>query len=195
MRRSAVALLLLMVTGPVVAQHSAEDVRLFIEQRDREIKSALEHVDDSAEAREHARSLINDRIDFEEMGRRALGRFDADLAADTREEYIETFAAIVRGQSLSDLSVYNAHVTIDNIDVTGDQSSVWTRAQLDNTTLQVQYLLHFKGDSWWMYDIVIDDVGTIEGYAISFQTYIRKRGMEAFLESLRRKLDRQTAST
>lgn len=194
MRWILITLLCVQVPVAVMAQDGAREVRAFMEQRDGEIKKALRHVDQNEQSRERARSLINDRIDFAEMGRRALGRYHAELSTEGRKEFVETFAAIVRAQSLSDLSVYNAQVTFDSVGVTDDQAYVLTRATLDKATLQVEYFLHRKGDSWWLYDIVIDDVGTVEGYAISFQTYIRKRGLAAFLDSLRRKLARDPAS-
>ena len=195
MRNYLTVLLWLLAIAPLAAeaQNSAQDVRAFMEQRDREIKEALQHVDQDDQSRERARSLINDRIDFAEMGRRALGRYDADLTDDQRKDFVETFAAIVRAQSLSDLSVYNAQVTYDSVGVNKDHAYVRTRATLDKAVLAVEYMLHLKEGTWWLYDIVIDDVGTVEGYAISFQTYIRKRGIEPFLESLRKKLSRDTA--
>lgn len=186
--------LLLVLPARAQAQNGAVGVRAFMEQRDLEIKSALEQVDQSEEARERARALINDRIDFAEMGRLALGRYYKDLSEDQRRDFTETFGAIVRAQSLSDLSVYNAVVTYDSVGVKGDKAYVRTRARLDDAILKVEYLLHQKEGLWWLYDIIIDDVGTVEGYAISFQTYIRKRGIGPFLDSLRRKLARDTAS-
>ena len=97
-------------------------------------------------------------------------------------------SAIVRGQSLSDLTVYNAVVTIDSIGVSGAKAYVRTRADVGGTALKVEYLLRRKEAAWWLYDIILDDVGTVEGYAISFQTYIRKRGFERFMASLKKKL-------
>jgi len=189
-----VVLGVILVPPTVAAQDGPREVRAFMEQRDREIKAVLQQVDQSEQARERARSLINDRIDFEKMGRQALGPYDAELSAEERQQFVETFAGIVRAQSLADLSVYHAQVTYDSVGATGDQAYVRTRARLDQVTLKVEYLLHRNAGGWWLYDIVIDDVGTVEGYAISFQTYIRKRGIPAFLESLRRKLARDSAS-
>ena len=186
--------LLLVLPARAQAQNGAVGVRAFMEQRDREIKSALEQVDQSEEARERARALINDRIDFAEMGRLALGRYYKDLSEDQRRDFTDTFGAIVRAQSLSDLSVYNAVVKYDSVGVKVDKAYVRTRARLDDAILKVEYLLHQEEGLWWLYDIIIDDVGTVEGYAISFQTYIRKRGIGPFLDSLRRKLARDTAS-
>ncbi len=172
----------------VTAQDAESEVRTLIMQRDRDIKAAVRAMENDPSQREVARSLINDRIDFEEMGRLALGRYYEDLSSDERSDFIETFGAIVRAQSLGDLSVYEAPVTVKSVTVTGEQASVSTTSRVREADLDVVYLLHRKDGVWWLYDIIIDDVGTVEGYSVSFQTFLRKRGFEAFMQSLRKRL-------
>ena len=172
----------------VVAQDVEDEVRAFITQRDREIKHAVRGMEENPSLREVARSLINDQIDFEEMGRRSLGRYYEDLSSEERQEFTEVFGGIVRSQSLGDLSVYEAPVSIRSVNVSEGLASVNTTAEVRGSELDVVYHLHWKEDSWWLYDIVIDDVGTVEGYSVSFQTYLRKRGFEAFMQSLRKRL-------
>jgi phospholipid transport system substrate-binding protein len=41
---------------------------------------------------------------------------------------------------------------------------------------------------WHVTDVSIDDVSTVEGYARSFQSMIRKRGFDALMQRLREKL-------
>lgn len=186
--------LLIVVTGvslwmpSVTAQDAESEVRTLITQRDRDIKTAVRAMENDPSQREVARSLINDRIDFEEMGRLALGRYYEDLSSDERSDFIETFGAIVRAQSLGDLSVYEAPVTIKSVTVTGKKASVSTTSRVREADLDVVYQLHRKDEVWWLYDIIIDDVGTVEGYSVSFQTFLRKRGFEAFMQSLRKRL-------
>ena len=186
--------LLIVVTGAllwmpsVTAQNAENEVRTLIVQRDRDIKTAVREMESDPSQREVARSLINDRIDFEEMGRLALGRYYEDLSSDERSDFTETFGAIVRAQSLGDLSVYEAPVTIKSVTVTGEKASVSTTARVREVDLDVVYQLHRKDDAWWLYDIIIDGVGTVEGYSVSFQTFLRKRGFEAFMQSLRKRL-------
>lgn len=186
--------LLIVVTGvslwmpSVTAQDAESEVRTLITQRDRDIKTAVRAMENDPSQREVARSLINDRIDFEEMGRLALGRYYEDLSSDERSDFIETFGAIVRAQSLGDLSVYEAPVTIKSVTVTGEKASVSTTSRVREADLDVVYQLHRKDEVWWLYDIIIDDVGTVEGYSVSFQTFLRKRGFEAFMQSLRKRL-------
>jgi len=181
--------LVLLPPLPGLAQDIEAEVRAFITQRDQEIKDAVRGMETDPSLREVARSLINDQIDFEEMGKRSLGRYYEDLTSEERLEFIEVFGGIVRSQSLGDLSVYEAPVTIRSVTVNEEQASVNTTATIREDDLEVVYHLHRKGDDWWLYDIVIDGVGTVEGYSVSFQTYLRKRGFEAFMQSLRKKLE------
>ncbi|MXW32312.1 MAG: ABC transporter substrate-binding protein [Rhodothermaceae bacterium] len=172
----------------VVAQDAETEVRALITQRDQEIKAAVRGMKEDPALQEVARSLINDQIDFEEMGRLSLGRYYEDISEQQRQDFVEVFGEIVRSQSLGDLSVYEAPVTIESVVVKDNKASVSTIAEIRGTDVEVLYQLHRKGDKWWLYDIIIDGVGTVEGYSVSFQTYVRKRGFDAFMQSLRKRL-------
>lgn len=172
----------------VVAQDAETEVRALITQRDQEIKAAVRGMKEDPALQEVARSLINDQIDFEEMGRLSLGRYYEDISVQQRQDFVEVFGEIVRSQSLGDLSVYEAPVTIGTVVVRDNKASVSTVAEIRGTDVEVSYQLHRKGDKWWLYDIIIDGVGTVEGYSVSFQTYVRKRGFDAFMQSLRKRL-------
>ncbi len=186
-RLAWLTILLAGFTVSAAAQDAATEVRAFMEQRNRDIKAAIGRMDNDAQEEEAVRTLVNSGIDFDEMGRLALGDYDADLTPEQRAEYVETFAAIVRTQSLSDLSIYKAEVTFDEVVASGGKARVDTRARVDGKLFPVRYLLHQKGGAWWLYDIILDGVGTVEGYAVSFQSVIRKRGFDRLLQSLKRK--------
>ena len=177
------------------AQNAETEVRTYLEQRDRDIKLAIARMDGDPVQEERVRALVNDGIDFREMGRLALGEFDQGLTEAQRTKYVETFGAIVRAQSLSDLTIYNAKVTFDKVVVAGGKAHVYSRAEVDGKLLDVEYLLHAKGDTWWLYDIVLDGVGTVEGYAVSFQSVIRKRGFDRLMASLQKKRARLETAT
>lgn len=170
------------------AQDAETEVRALIKERDQQIKTAVRGMEQDSSLREVARSLINDQIDFEEMGRLSLGRYYQDLSPDQRLEFTDVFGGIVRAQSLGDLTVYEAPITIGTVTVNGDKASVNTIATVREAELAVVYELHRKENTWWLYDIHIDGVGTVDGYSVSFQTYLRKRGFDAFMKSLKKRL-------
>ena len=181
------------VTG-AAAQNAESEVRTFLQQRDKEIKAGIAKLESDPAIEEQVRALVNDGIDFREMGRLALGDFDADLSEEQRTKYVETFGAIVRAQSLSDLTVYNAKVTFGEVAVTDNRARVQTTAEVDGKKLPVEYLLHNTGGTWWLYDIILDGVGTVEGYAVSFQRVIRRRGFDRLMVSLEKKRARLETS-
>ncbi len=173
-------------------QSAEREIRSLLEQRDLQLKQAIKPIINnpkSATAAQKARitDLINGLVSFDEMARQALGPFWQDLSASRRAEFVAVFSEIVRSQSLVDLEVYNAAVTYDEIKVTGNTATVRTRTTHKGKTTRVDYQLAKLDGAWAATNITIDDVGTVEGYARSFQSVIRKRGFDALMASLQKK--------
>ncbi len=172
---------------------TAAEIRQMLEQRDREIKAILGETDDyTAEQRAQLKELVNGVIDFRVMGQRALGPHWEDLGEDQRDEFVSVFREVVRAQSMGDLGVYNSAVTYDQIDVQSDSAFVRTQTTYEGRTTAVEYVLERREDEWRAEDIIIDGVSTVEGYARSFQTVVRKRGFDSLMKSLRKKRDEVT---
>ena len=172
---------------------TAAEIRQMLEQRDQEIKSILGETDDyTAEQRAQLKELVNGVIDFRVMGQRALGPHWEDLSEDQQEEFVSVFREVVRAQSMGDLGVYNSAVTYDQIDVQRDSAFVRTQTTYEGRTTAVEYVLERREDEWRAEDIIIDGVSTVEGYARSFQTVVRKRGFDSLMKSLRKKRDEVT---
>ncbi len=185
---------------PARAQSAEQDIRVMLEKRDRDIKQAVKPLIDNPKTvtdaqREKAASLINDQIDFEEMGRQALGKYWADLTEAQRTDFVDVFAEIIRSQSLGDLDVYNATVIYEEISVDGDKAYVKTAITYQDKQTTVEYLLRSKQNGWWLSDIILDAVSTVEGYSRSFQTAIRKRGFDGLMKRLYKKRDKIQASS
>ncbi len=184
-------MLVFALAGPARAQNPEQAIRQLLEQRDREIKQLLgSHETLSDAQQERLKDLINGVIDFQAMGRLTLGSYWDGLTPDQRAEFIEVFSEIVRTQSLSDLDVYRARVTYETIDVVGDSAYVRTTTIYKDVPVEVAYVLGYTDEHGWQaHDIILDGVSTVDGYARSFQTMIRKRGFDALMERLRKKLD------
>ncbi len=172
---------------------TAAEIRQMLEQRDQEIKSILGEADDyTAEQRAQLKELVNGVIDFRVMGQRALGPHWEDLGEEQRDEFVSVFREVVRAQSMSDLGVYSSAVTYDQIDVQRDSAFARTQTKYEGRTTPVEYVLERRGEEWRAEDIIIDGVSTVEGYARSFQTVVRKRGFDSLMKSLRKKRDEVT---
>lgn len=189
------ALLLLagLAVRPAAAQEAArQEIRQMLDQRDRDLKQAIKPLLNDPKAataaqRQRVEDLVNGVISFEEMARQALGPFWKDLPPAQRQEFVAVFTDIVRAQSLADLEIYNAKVTYETITVVGDSAYVRTTTVYQDKPAKVEYYLGRHGGAWYVHNLVLDDVGTVEGYARSFQGVVRKRGFEALMTSLRKK--------
>ena len=182
---------LLAMQAPVQAQNQSDDVRRFLEQRDQEIKHVLGDQDTfTDEQREQLKHVINSGIDFTAMGRTALGPFWADTTPARQQEFVDVFSQIVRNQSLSDLDAYRSVVTYENITADDAMARVTTTTVYKDIPMKVEYVLGRTNGQWQVWDIILDDVSTADGYARSFQAVVRKRGFDSLMNSLQKKLDK-----
>jgi phospholipid transport system substrate-binding protein len=193
-------LLGLFLAGSVaVAQTPAgreqQAIRTMLQQRDAQIKSIVRGKPNLSDAeRDRLRAVVNDVIDFEAMGRQALGAQWNDLTAAQRRDFVETFAGVVRAQSLADLDLYRADVRIGEITVQGQTATARTTASVQRqgktVSAEVDYTLRKAGDRWLVTDFAIDEVSTAQGYQRSFQRILRQRGFDGLMTSLRNRLER-----
>jgi len=143
-----------------------------LEQRDQQIKSILQGSKPySQDQRDRLKDLINGVIDFRAMAETALGPHWDTLDTARRDTFVTVFRDVVRGQSMSDLGVYNSKVTIDQISVQDDSAYVRTTTEYEGTRTPVEYVLERQASGEWR----------------SFQNVVRRRGFAPLLKSLERK--------
>jgi phospholipid transport system substrate-binding protein len=195
-----VAALFLLLGGASTAQGQGQstqaEIRQMLEERDQEIKSILKGREDyTQEQRARLKELINGVLDFRAMAQTALGTHWDTLSTERREAFVGVFSDVVRAQSMSDLDVYNSKVTFDQISVQGDSAYVRTTTEYEGTKTPVEYVLQRQDDGEWLAEeIMVDNVGTAESYARSFQTVVRKRGFAALMASLKKKREQIASS-
>jgi len=183
---------------PVMARQAAEDdaIRTMLEEREAEIKDILGTDTELSDAQMDAlRSAVNGMFDFGAMGRAALGRHWDELTADKQQEFVDVFAEIVRYQSLADVDIYRANVTYEDITVSGEEAHVVTTTVYKDVPTVVEYKLQRSENLWLATDVVLDEVSTVDGYSRSFQSYIRKRGFDALMDNLNKRLEKNRSES
>lgn len=191
-------LLTSVIADTAFARQTGEDenIRTMLEQREADIKTILGDDDELSDTQMDAlRAAVNDMFDFESMGREALGRHWDEISSDQQQEFVDVFAEIVRYQSLADVDIYRARVTYEDITVSGDDAHVVTTTVYKDVPTVVEYALRRSGETWLATDVVLDEVSTVEGYSRSFQSYVRKRGFEALMDNLNKRLERNRSTS
>ena len=175
---------------PAHAQQNHKDVIIkMLKNRDAEIKSILGDESEFSDAqRDKLKNLINGAIDFEKMGQDALGAQWEKLTPEQHAEFVKVFSEIVRGRSLADLEIYRLDVAYDDVKVEGENARVLTTTVYKDQPMQVEYAMGLRNDAWRVDDIILDGVSTTDGYARSFHTYVRKRGFDALMANLHKRL-------
>ena len=95
----------------------------------------------------------------------------------------------VRHQSLADVDIYRARVVYETVTVTGNEARVVTTTTYKDVPTKVVYTLRRSGSQWKATDVILDEVSTVDGYSRSFQSYIRKKGYDALMENLTKRLE------
>ena len=128
------------------------------------------------------------------MGKDALGKEWDTITPEQQAEFVKVFSEIVKGRSLSDLEIYRLEVEYEQVTVEGDEARVQTKTVYKEQPMLVEYDMGYRSDEWRVDDIILDGVSTTEGYARSFQTYIRKRGFDALMQNLHKRLEKMNAA-
>ena len=187
-------LLLFIITSVSIAQQSESDIRQLLDDRDEEIKELLgpRGTEYSQDQRDRLKNIINDIIDYSAMAREALGDTYNEISDEQKEEFTSLFATIIRDNSLNRLDIYRATVTYNAINIDNGQAVVRTTAELENVRTSVDYEMEFSEGSWFITDMTIDNVSTVDSYNRQFQSIIRQRGFDALLQSLQRRAARSS---
>lgn len=169
-----------------------QKIQSILEERDQQIKELLgpEGTDYTDAQRDRLRNIVNDMMDYREMARFALADTFDELEPEEQEEFVGLFSQIIRDQSLRQLNIYRAEVIYEDIEVSDDSATVTTTAILEDNRIPVLYRMKQKEDEWVITDMSIDDAWTAESYRRSFRNIIRRRGFEALLKSLRKKVEK-----
>jgi phospholipid transport system substrate-binding protein len=187
-------LALILIARPASAQDPAADIREVMESRDTEIKRLLGPAGQEVpeETRRALREVINEIIDFESMAQAALGATWSTLSAEDQVRFVEVFGDIIRGQSLSNLDPYRSSVSYEDIAVDGPTAHVVTRTVYKDIPMVVEYNMASSDNGWRVTDIILDDVSTVDGYARSFRSMIRRRGFDTLMERLEKRREQMT---
>lgn len=169
-----------------------QEIRQLLDSRDEQIKELIgpagtEYTDDR---REQIKTVINEIVSYRAMASTALGDTWTQITSEHREEFVDYFSTTIREHSMSNLDIYRAEVTYENVEVSGERAIVETETRLDNVRTPVNYLMEKSEENWLITDIVVDGVSTAESYHRQFQSIIRQHGFDALLDNLRRRAAR-----
>lgn len=142
--------------------------------------------------RQDLKRQINAVFDFRELSRLALGTYWDRRSEAERATFVRTFTDIIEQKNFDSFLRYyrEGKFNYQKEEVTGAKATVKAMVPLKQEQISILYLMHQVGGQWRVYDLVIDDVSTADGYQRQYSRYIEKYSYEKLLEQLKKQLDR-----
>lgn len=178
--------------GPaqLVKQTTEQVLRVLQERRD-ELAQNPQPVHDIV------RDIVLPHFDFELMSRFVLAQNWRTASEEQRRRFVEEFRELLVRTYATSLAEYSGQ-TVEYKPMNGEpeRGRVTVRTEViqpAGPAIPVDYNLHDRDGAWKVFDVVIDGVSLVQNYRGSFNSEIRRNGMDALLESLSQRNRQQSA--
>lgn len=144
---------------------------------------------DRRERREILGSLIRERFDFRTMSRHVLAKNWKKATPDERERFVSLFSDLLESTYMERLEAYtDEKVEYLNEKVKENRAIVNTIIVTRSADIPIRYKMALKGDEWFIYDVVIEEVSLIRNYRSSYREIVLKEGIDGLLKRLEDKV-------
>jgi len=140
--------------------------------------------------------LVNDIVvphfDMERMARYVLGQYWPEATAEQRKRFVEEFKTQLIRTYATALFEYSGKEEIVYKPFRheeGERRAV-VRTEVpraDGPSIPVEYRLIRNDDEWQVYDVVIENISTVQNYRAQYGTVINARGISGLITALAEK--------
>jgi phospholipid transport system substrate-binding protein len=141
----------------------------------------------SADRQAAAGKVLDEMFDWNEMGRRSLGRYWSERTSVERTEFVRLFAALFQRTYLSRIELADRE-KFQYLDETleGDTATVKTAViTKKGHQIPVDYLARRSGAQWKVYDIGVSGTSLVKNYRAQFTTLVARSSYEDLITKLR----------
>ena len=127
-------------------------------------------------------------FNFVRMTQLAVGRNWRDANDAQKKSLIDEFRTLlVRTYSTSLTQFRNQTIDVKPLKVAPADTEIVVKTQVNQPggqPIPIDYSMEKSGDSWKVYDVLIDGVSLVTNYRSSFNTEIQKSGIDGLIKSL-----------
>ena len=135
------------------------------------------------------RGITNEVFDWQETGKRALGRHWEGRSPQEREEFYKLFADLLERSYVGKIEGYSGErILYEKETVDGDRAEVRTKLVTKaGTQIPIDYQMQKAGDRWRVYDVKIENVSLVGNYRSQFNRIIQQSGYPELVNRLKTK--------
>jgi phospholipid transport system substrate-binding protein len=143
-----------------------------------------------AERRQALSSLIRARFDFQIMSQRTLGKQWKKASAEEQTRFVKLFSNLLEASYIGRVEAYtDEKVRYLGERIKGDRAEVATSIRTANAELPINYRMVLKGEEWFVYDVIVEDVSLIKNYRSSYGEIVRNEGFAGLFSRMEKKLE------
>ena len=133
--------------------------------------------------------VIYPRFDFNEMAKRSLGQNWARRSAEEQREFVTLFASLMEKSYASNIESYTSQKVLYTRETTDkDYAEVDTQIVTPKgPPVSINYKLHSVDKEWKVYDVVIEDISTVNNYRSQFDRVIQRSSFQELMRTLKEK--------
>jgi len=151
---------------------------------------ALKAPEKAEERRRLVREAVDERFDWEEFSRRALGRHWRNRTPEEKKAFVPLFGQLVERTYRDKVEDYSGE-KVNYLDERTKDEYGLVRAEVltnDNRKIAVDYRLRYKKNDWFVYDVTVEGVSLVNNYRVQFNDIIMKSGYDELLKRLKEKV-------
>ncbi len=144
------------------------------------------------EKKKKIKNMIDELFDFEELGKRSLGRHWKPRTPEERKDFLVTLRALVEKNYLMRIADQTTYTSQFFGEVKGkDGPEVRLRVTSGVHKYKMEFKLFEREGKLFIFDMVIDDVSVVRNYRSQFNRIVKKEGFPALMEKMKKKLNEE----
>jgi phospholipid transport system substrate-binding protein len=187
-KKTQIAIILIVFLVPV--QTFADSAMETVKNQVNDLLTVLRSQADDAEKEASIRRIAGRFFDFTTLSRFTLGRNWRRLDPEQKKTFTNLYRKLLENVYMGKLLQYtDQRVVYDrDLPLTDTRTEIQTRLISDSTEIPITYKMTNTGESWKVYDLVIENVSLVQNYRSQFTSILRDKSPEEMLETLRKKV-------
>ncbi|MBE0577756.1 MAG: ABC transporter substrate-binding protein [Desulfuromonadales bacterium] len=133
--------------------------------------------------------MIRARFNFNIMSQRTLGKYWRTATEAEQERFVSLFSELLEASYIGRIEDYSDEtVSYGEEKIEENRADVATTVHSGNTHIPIDYRLVLKGDDWFVYDVVIEEVSLIRNYRSTYGEIVRKENFSGLFKRMEEKI-------
>ncbi len=150
---------------------------------------SLKYEEDTKERKHEIWREISPSFDFEEMAKKAMGKYWRERSSEEKREFIELFAKNIKGSYMRTQGPRFGEKEI--ISLGEKQDNGYARVQVDlvkrtEETVSANFCLVRKNGEWRICDVVFEGVSLLHNYRSQIYSFMSKSSYEELVQVLKK---------